>query len=177
MKYDFASSLKRGIFKIIRGGDYLDKSIKAGVNIGENCRLNDYPRWGSEPWLISIGNHVEVSLNVTFLTHDGATWCFRDQNRYKDVIRYGKIIIEDNCFIGANSTLLPGVRIGKNTIVGTGSVVTKDLEPNSVYAGVPAKRICSIEEYAEKCLRETPVYNKSKYKENKKKEVLRVLDK
>lgn len=157
------------------GGGNLKRSRKSGVIIGENCRLNDYPRWGSEPWLITLGNHVELSLNVTFLTHDGATWCFRDQDRYKDVIRYGKIVIEDNCFIGANCTILPGVHIGPNTIVGTGSVVTKDLESNSVYAGVPARKICTMEEYAEKCLRQTPKYNKEDYLADKKSEVLRIL--
>lgn len=151
------------------------RSRKAGVTIGTNCRLNDYPRWGSEPWLITLGNHVEISLNVTFLTHDGATWCFRDQDRFKDVIRYGKIIIEDNCFIGANCTILPGVHIGENTIVGAGSIVTKDLESNSVYAGVPARRICSLDKYAEKCLRQTPDYNKDKYFADKRSEVLRIL--
>ena len=118
---------------------------------------------------------MEISLRVTFLTHDGATWCFRDEERYKDVIRYGKIVIDDNCFIGANSTILPGVHIHENVIVGAGSIVTKDLEANSVYAGVPARRICSLADYAEKCLKETPDYNKDLYFLDKRKEILRVL--
>lgn len=175
LKCNITLKLKRLVRKCLNGGGNLKRSQEAGVTIGENCRLNDYPRWGSEPWLITLGNHVEISLNVTFLTHDGATWCFRDQDRYKDVIRYGKIVIEDNCFIGANSTILPGVHIGPNTIVGAGSIVTKDLESNSVYAGVPARRICSLEEYAEKCLRQTPKYNKEDYFADKKSEVLRIL--
>lgn len=56
---------------------------KMGVVLGENCRLIGLPDWGSEPWLISIGNHTEVSFDVAFITHDGATWCFRDQDEYK----------------------------------------------------------------------------------------------
>lgn len=175
LRCNITLKLKRTILKCFNGGGNLTRSRKAGVTIGENCRLNDYPRWGSEPWLITLGNHVEISLNVTFLTHDGATWCFREQERYKDVIRYGKITIDDNCFIGANCTILPGVHIGKNTIVGACSLVNKDLEPNSVYAGVPARRISSIEEYAEKCLQQTPAYNKERYFANKKDEVLRIL--
>lgn len=150
---------------------------KLGVTIGNNCRLIDNPSWGSEPWLITLGNHVEISSGVSFVTHDGATWVFRDQDRYKDVIRYGKIEIKDNCFIGTRSTILPGVTIGPNSIVGACSLVRNDVEPNSVYAGVPAKRICSIEEFAEKCLADTPNYNKNAYIENKRLEVLRVLSK
>lgn len=164
------------ILKKIRGGDEILHSRKKGVTIGENCRLIGMPRWGSEPWLITLGDHVEISLNVTFITHDGATWCFRDEERYRDVIRYGKICIKDNCFVGANATILPGVTIGPNSIVGAGSLVNKDVEPDSVYAGVPARRICSMEEYAEKCLRETPDYDKEAYRANKRAEVLRVLD-
>lgn len=163
-------------YRILKLGGAIGRSRYAGVTIGNNCRLNGFPNWGSEPWLITIGNHVEISLRVTFLTHDGATWCFRGQERYKNVIRYGKIVIDDNCFIGANTTILPNVHIRENTIVGACSVVTKDLEANSVYAGIPARRICSLEEYAEKCLFQTPQYNKEEYSKDKKKEVLRVLN-
>ena len=92
---------------------------------------------------------------------------FRDIPKYKDVIRYGKIEIKDNCFIGANSTILPNVTIGPNSIVGAGSLVRSNIEPNSVYAGVPARRICSLDEYAEKCLLQTPVYDKELYKKDK----------
>lgn len=117
---------------------------------------------------------MEISSGVTFVTHDGAIWVLSGQERYMDVIRYGKIEIKDNCFIGTRSTILPGVSIGPNSIVGAGSLVRKDVEPNSVYAGVPARRICSLEEYAEKCLRETPEYDKERYGIDKKSEVLRV---
>lgn len=148
---------------------------KIGVTIGQNCRLIGNPNWGSEPWLIELGNHVEVSNNVVFVTHDGATWVFREQERYKDVIRYGKIVIRDNCFIGTNSIILPGVTIGPNAIVGAGSLVRKDVEPNSVYAGSPAQKICSLEEFAEKCLKENKVYDKKAYLIDKKAEILRML--
>lgn len=148
---------------------------RKGVNIGVNCKLNGMPNWGSEPWLITLGNHVEISFGVAFITHDGATWVFRELERYKDVIKYGKITIKDNCFIGARTTILPGVTIGENSIIGACSLVRTDVEPNSVYAGVPAKKICSTTEYAEKCLKITPPYDKEAYFQNKKKEVLRVL--
>ena len=152
---------------------------KVGVNILD---ANDVKllsaNFGSEPWLITIGKHVELSGNVVFITHDGATWVFRKgerSDRYKNVIRYGKIIIKDNCFIGMNTVILPGITIGPNSIVGAGSTVTKDVPPNSVYAGNPAHYICSVEEYAEKCLRETPEYSVEAYRRNKKEELLRIL--
>lgn len=167
-------SLIKRILHKTRGG-VISRSKELGVTIGSNCKFQGMPHWGSEPWLIFVGNHVELSGNVTFITHDGATWVFRDQERYRDVIRYGKIIIEDNCFIGMNATILPGVKIGHNSIVGACSLVNKDIEPDSVYAGVPARRICGTEEYAEKCLAQTPIYDKNRYQTNKKDEVLRML--
>lgn len=172
---------RRIIAKIVKtlwyGRTYpYNEAKRLGVKFGDNCRFIGTPRWGSEPWLIEIGNHVELSFDVTFITHDGATWVFRDQDRYKNVIRYGKIIIEDNCFIGAMTTILPGVTIGRNSIIGACSLVNSDIKPDSVYAGVPAKRICSTAEYAEKCLDQTPNYDRSAYQRNKKKVLMEILN-
>ena len=156
---------------------YITYSRRLGVSIGDNCKLNDIPSWGSEPYLISIGDHVELSNGVSFITHDGATWVFRDEEEYKDVIKYGKIDILDNSFIGMKSTILPGpqgITIGPNSIVGACSLVTKTIPPNTVYAGVPAKFICTLDEYKKKCKEMTPVYDKQRYKQDKKNEVIRV---
>ena len=119
-----------------------------GVSIGEKCKFITPPNLGSEPWLIEIGNHVELSGYVTFITHDGSTWVFRNEETYKNVIRYGKIIIHDNCFIGMGSHIMPGVEIGENSIVGAGSVVTKSIPANSVYAGNPAHFICTLDDFS-----------------------------
>ena len=73
----------------------------------------------------------------------------RDTERAKDVIKYGKIVIKDNCFIGLGSIILPGVTIGPNSIVAAGSVVTKDVEPDTVVGGNPAKKITTVPEYME----------------------------
>jgi len=149
---------------------------KLGVKIGENCRLFS-ANFGSEPWLISLGNHVELSNGVQFTTHDGGTWVFRNEERYKKVIKYGKIVIKDNCFIGMNSIILPGVTIGENCVIGAGSVVTKDIPDNSVCVGVPARVICSTKDYAEKCLEQTPDYDMLAFKSDWKNELLRIYDK
>ena len=123
---------------------------KIGVNLGNNVEVNQFVDWGSEPYLISIGDNTRLSLNVTFTNHDGSLSVLR--NLYKDntIDLIKPIKIGKNCFIGINSTVLYGVTIGDNVIIGACSLVTKDLESNAVYAGVPAKRICSIEEFYEK---------------------------
>ncbi len=146
-----------------------------GVTVGERCKFVSYPDFGSEPYLVTIGNHTEICSNVVFITHDGATWVFRDQERYKDVIRYGKITIGDNCFIGKGTTILPGVTIGNNVIVGACSLVTKDIPDNTVVGGVPAKPITTVDAFAEKCLAQTPDYDKAAYAADKKSELLRIL--
>lgn len=145
-----------------------------GVIVGDKCKFNGHPNFGTEPWLIELGNHVELSGNVNFITHDGSTWVFRDEAGYEDVIKYGKITIKDNCFIGYGTTILPGCTIEENIIVGASSLVTKSLEKNSVYAGVPAKKICSLDEFKEKCKRENPIYDKNNYSKNKKDELLHI---
>lgn len=133
-------------------GDRIRYLRRLGTRIGEGCQiLTSYDAFGTEPWLIEIGNRVTITLGVVFLTHDGASRLFRDQipggSRYGN--RFGRILIQDNSFIGANSILLPGVKVGPNSIVGAGSVVNKDVPPNMVYAGVPAKPIMTLEEYIE----------------------------
>ena len=119
-----------------------------GVRVGERCRIYA-ANFGSEPWLIRIGDHVCISNDVTFVNHD-LTWPFQD--KYASLTSFGKIDIRDNCQIGVGATILPNVTIGPNAIVGACSVVTKDVPPNTVVAGNPARAICSFEEYEQKCL-------------------------
>lgn len=149
---------------------------ESGVTIGAGCKLIR-PNFGSEPYLIRIGNHVEITGGVQFITHDGATWVFRDQEKYKKVRKFGMIDIKDNCFIGLNSIILPGVTIGPNSVVGAGSIVNRDVPPNTVVAGNPARTICTLQEYADKCLDHTPEYDEHVYRQDKKKEILRMLAK
>ena len=93
------------------------------------------------------------------------------------MVGYGRITVEDNVFIGKGTTILRGVTIGQNTVVGAKSLVNKSLEPNSVYAGVPAKRICSIYEFRDKFLADMPEFDLENYRKNKKDEVLKMVDK
>lgn len=140
-----------------------------------DCRFMGFPTFGSEPYLVRIGRHVTIASNVSFITHDGGTWVFRDQSRYKRVIKYGRIEIHDNCFIGSRATIMPGVAIGPNAVVAAGSVVTKSVPPNTVVAGVPARFLCTVEQYAENALRTTPEYDIQAYEKDKRLELLRVV--
>lgn len=65
----------------------------------------------------------------------------------KSMDKIGRIKIGDNCFIGSRSIILMNVIVGDNVIIGAGSVVSKDIPSNSVAAGIPAKVICTVDEY------------------------------
>lgn len=104
----------------------------------------------SDPELIKFHNNVTVASDVTFITHDIADNVLNNLGKGFFPYNYGCIEVMDNVFIGANSTILPNIKIGANTIIAAGSVVTKDVPENSVVAGVPAKVIGSFDEYIEK---------------------------
>ncbi len=120
-----------------------------GARVGENCRIliRDL---GSEPYLIRIGDHCTIAGDVVFVTHDGAAWVFTEE--MPSLQKFGVIEILDNCFIGHGAILMPNVRIGPNSIVGAGAVVTGDVPPDTVVAGNPAKPIRTIDEYKHKAL-------------------------
>lgn len=120
-----------------------------GVKIGEKCRVESL-NFGSEPYLVKIGNHVTVGANVQFITHDGGVWIFREEHPHIDVL--APIKIGNNVFIGINSIIMPGVTIGDNTVIAAGSIVTKNISSNVVAGGAPARIIKSVEEYKAKVL-------------------------
>ena len=122
---------------------------KQGSQVGENCFIVP-TTLGTEPYLVSIGNHVAIAAGVVFITHDGGPWVFRHE--VPDIQVFGPIVIEDNSLIGANAVIFPNVRIGPNSVVGAGSVVISDVPPSTIVMGVPARPFGSIAKYREKCL-------------------------
>lgn len=101
----------------------------------------------SEKTKIIIGDHVSIAPHVTLIAESAPN----NGNKITEIpyvkeklIKSAPIIIDDDVWIGANVTILPGVHIGKCAIIGAGSVVTGDVEEYSIYAGVPAKKIRSL---------------------------------
>ena len=128
---------------------------KQGVRVGERVRFYSPSHTLvdlSAPWLITIGDNVCITHGVIILTHD-YSWAVVKQLPDSDGLILGAqnpVKIGSNVFIGMNAVITRGVTVGDNVIIGAGSVVTSDCESNSVYAGNPARRLMSVEEYREK---------------------------
>lgn len=106
----------------------------------------------SEPWLIKIGNNLVVAADVKFFTHDVVHSCLNAVYEEKCVPLLGTIEIGNNVVIGANSIIMPNVKIEDNSVIAAGSVVTKDVAKNTVVGGNPAKKICGLDELHSKRL-------------------------
>ncbi|HEM3691437.1 TPA: acyltransferase [Streptococcus suis] len=123
---------------------------KDGLAIGNNCEIYPNVNMGSEPYLISIGDHVRITSDVSFITHDGGVWVVRELLNDNSLDIFGSIKIGNNVMIGTGAIIMPNVHIGDNSIVAAGSVVTKDVPSGTVVGGTPAKKIETIQEYIEK---------------------------
>ncbi len=128
----------------------LEKQARyAGVSMGKDNFIASH-FWSTEPYLITIGSHCQVTGGVKFFTHGGAGAARKIYPKF-DV--FGKISIGDYVYIGSNSMLMPGVKVGNNVLIAGGSVVTKSIPDNVVVAGNPAKYVCTLNEYIEKNLK------------------------
>ena len=129
------------------GSDYtIYKMRKAGIRVGEKCRIFTGLYTNREPYLITIGDNVTISSGVELCTHDNAV--IKVVPGKTDIV--GEIKIGNNCFIGMNSIIMYGVTLGDGCIVGAGSVVTHSFPANTVLAGNPARAITTSDKYAEK---------------------------
>lgn len=137
---------------------YLKICIYKGLKVGKGVIFVEVPEFGSEPFLIEIGDRSKITAGCTFINHDGAMYVIRNMEKYKDARNFGRIKIGENCFVGNNCTFLPGAKMGDNCILGAGSVLNSTMPNNSVYAGTPAKFICTIEEYGNKALQNNIMY-------------------
>jgi len=118
-----------------------------GLKIGTGCFIsNSVFIDPSFLHLIEIGNNVTITADVKILAHDSST------KKLIGYTRIGKVRISDNVFIGMGSIILPNVIVGKYSIIGSGSVVTKDIPNNVVAAGNPARIICSTDVFLKKHL-------------------------
>ena len=115
----------------------------AGVAMGEQNFIASH-FWSTEPYLIRIGSHCQITEGVRLLTHGGAA-VLRDL--YPNFDCFGRITIGDYVYLGCNVLILPGVTIGNHVLVAAGSVVTKSVPDGVVVAGNPAKIVCSVDDY------------------------------
>ena len=129
-----------------------------GARIGEDVYIySPDTTWIDKtcPYLLTIGDHVRITSGVRILTHD-YSWSVLKGYTPEDGLpgavlgAQSPVDIGSHVFIGMNSIITRGVKIGDHVIIGAGSIVTKDCEPNSVYAGNPARKICTLEAFYQK---------------------------
>jgi len=114
-----------------------------GVKFGGGCYLGFNVFFDTNyTSLIRIGEGVTISHSVSIHTHTGSPATGRLTKIYNSS---GPVTIGDGAWISANSVLLPGVEVGADCMIGAGSIVTRDTEPASLYAGNPARKIRSIQ--------------------------------
>ena len=154
-------------FKLIPINIHLSKAKKRGLKVGKNFVIYSRIDFGSEPYLISIGDNVRISIGCMFITHDGGTWVLNNlDGTNRDI--FGKIKIGNNVHIGPYTMIMPGVTIGDNVVIGCYSLVTKDIPSNSVAFGIPAKVFENIDEYLEKSKKKTILTNGLSFKKKRK---------
>jgi len=146
-----------------------------GAEIGEGtkigCNIMAFP----EPFMVRLGKNVYIADSVQFFTHDGSlSWLSRKMGiTDKRTEKIGRIVIGDNCFIGARAMIMQDVTVGKNCIIAAGALVSKDVPDGRVVGGVPAKVISTIEEFLEKNMNRNDytcgwsIYDKRKYYKQK----------
>lgn len=125
-------------------GDYsVIESFSCINNAVGNVIIGDHTRVGLHNTIIgpvTIGDHVNLAqgITVTALNHNFAD---TDKRIDEQGVSTSPVVIEDDIWIGANAVVLPGVTIGHHSVIAAGAVVTKDVPPHSLVAGVPAKII------------------------------------
>jgi acetyltransferase-like isoleucine patch superfamily enzyme len=108
-----------------------------GIEIGENVYVGpNSVLFGAAG--IEIGDGALISPGVVITSHQH-TLADKDQEIRLQPLDFGRVVIERNVWVGANATVLPGLRLGEGSVVGAGAVVTHDVAPNTVALGVPAR--------------------------------------
>lgn len=128
---------------------------RIGVRVKGRLHIygSSFGMFGTEPWLITLGDNVHITKQVEFVAHDGGTLILRGEVPDLEITK--PIVVGDNVYIGIRSLIMPGITIGSNVIIGAGSIVTRDIPDNSVAVGVPARVIKSIDEYRAKAERDS----------------------
>lgn len=162
---------KKKIKKLVYGHKasseaYIEYLRGIGVAIGEGCKFFAPMKSLVDeqyPWMITIGDNVQITEGVKILTHDYSWSVLKTLKSKKtggsDMGQFyegavlgasGRVTIGSNVFIGMNSIILRGVTVGDDVVIGAGAVVSKDCPSGGVYAGNPARRVADIGNFYEK---------------------------
>ena len=136
--------LKRRVRQRLRGEMDIDRLVAEGLELGRGTYIGRgvYIDPG-HPWLISIGDESGLSPGVVVMVHDAS------MRRHMGFTRIARVVIGKRVFVGAGAIILPGSRIGDDSIVGAGAVVRGDVPPGSLVVGNPAKVVADVESVAE----------------------------
>lgn len=137
----FGNRCTVGRFATIRPTNVLVNEAGEGLKVGDHSNIGPYSWIGCSGY-IEIGNNVMMGPRVNLLAENHNLERTDNPMKEQGVTR-GTIVIEDDCWLGANCSVLSNVRIGRGSVVATGAVVTKDVPPYSIVGGVPAKIIRS----------------------------------
>ena len=133
----FGNRCTVGRFATIRPTNVLVNEAGEGLKMGDNSNIGPYSWIGCSGY-IEIGSNVMMGPRVNLLA-ENHKFDRTDIPMKEQGVARGTIIIEDDCWLGANCSVLSNVRIGRGSIIATGAVVTKDVPPYSMVAGVPAR--------------------------------------
>ena len=158
-KFDLKQFIRIKILKTkVTSKDFLENLRKRGAKIGRDVYIYSTSKTlidSTCAHLLTIGDHVRIAEGVKILTHD-YSWSVLKRYSSENIVP-GKILgaqsateIGNNVFIGMNAIITRGVTIGNNVVIGAGSVVTRNCPDDGVYAGNPASRIMSLEEFYRK---------------------------
>ena len=132
----FGNRVTIGKNAIIRPSNIYGSEIGEGLKIGDNSNIGPFAYIGCSGF-IEIGNNVMISPRVSIYAENhvfnNTELLIKDQGVSKKMVK-----IEDDCWIASNSVILAGVTIGKGSVIAAGAVITKDVPPFSIMAGVPA---------------------------------------
>lgn len=162
------SSRIRPVFNVLEGEGYISVGEKCyigrkvqltatdsfdgqqfspSIKIGDNCSIGDYSHVTAINE-IRLGNNVRMGKNIliTDNAHGASELSMLETApNYRPLVSKGPVIIDDNVWIGAKSSIMPGVHIGRCAIIGAGSVVTKDIPAFAIAAGCPARVVKIME--------------------------------
>jgi len=139
-----------GAHSFIRG-EFMLSRPSGNIRVGSNCFIGDHTRiWSTIG--VTIGNHVLIAHSANILDNDSHPMSasqrrsqfidiFFEGQREFSAAKMAPIVIEDDAWIGFNASILKGVRIGKGAVIGSNSVVTKDVPPYAIMVGNPARQI------------------------------------